>query len=247
MEYIKVGNIPVHLFSEDDLNKTILKISQNKEKKTIFHANAYLIELANSKHNWLIDYFNSEVDYVMCDGSGIQFGAKLTNQKIPQKIAYNTWFWRFVKFCKEHELSIYLLGAKPGIADQAATNLIQAAPGIKIHANHGYFNKEKGSIGNSEVIEKINIAKPDILLVCFGMPTQELWVKENFQEIEAHTIMTGGGALDFFSGKVEVAPVIFSTFYLEWLFRLLQEPKRLWRRYLIGNFKLIYYVLKYKK
>lgn len=246
-EFIKIGRIPVHIFTEDSLHDEIARIIRNNEKKNILHANAHLVQLANSKEPWLINYFNNEVDYVFCDGSGIQLGARLTGQKIPQKITYNVWFWNFARFCSENNYSIFLLGAREEVAQLAAERLKEKSPGLNIHFHHGYFNKETSSPENEEVIAKINKIKPNVLVVCFGMPVQEKYVKRNFERLNANIFLTGGGALDFFSGKAKTAPSLISKIYLEWLYRLYHDPKRLWKRYLFGNIRFFYYLFRYGK
>jgi N-acetylglucosaminyldiphosphoundecaprenol N-acetyl-beta-D-mannosaminyltransferase len=244
---ISVGNIPVHLFTTESLHMTVSKVVSGNKKSLILHSNAHLVQMANTTDKWLIDYFNNDVDYVMCDGAGIKLMAKFTGQPLPEKIAYNVWFWDFVKFCEQSNISLYLLGATDAVAKTAAQRLKTHAPNLRVGYHHGYFNKECNSAGTHEVIDKINEFKPNVLLVALGMPLQEKWLKENSQHINANIFMTGGGALDFFAGKFKVAPVIVSKLYMEWLYRLLQEPKRLWKRYLFGNIKFLYYSLCMKK
>lgn len=242
---ISIGRIPVHLFTEPILNSTVLDVVRKDAKIYLLHANAHLIQLANTKeYSWLIDFFNNEVDLVMCDGAGIQFAARITNQPVPIKIAYNVWFWSFIKFCAANHLSLYLLGAKPEVVEKAANNLRNSAEGLVINYHHGYFDKDKNSADNIKIREEINRIKPNILIVAFGMPLQEKWLRENFDELNVNIMMTAGGAFDFFSGNMKVAPSIMSKLYLEWLYRLIQEPRRLWKRYLFGNLKFIYYSLK---
>lgn len=246
MERITVGRIPIDLFTEKTLNEEIGRVIKSKQKKTVLNSNAHLVQLANSESPWLIDYFNQEVDYIMCDGAGLKLGAKLTGQKVPEKIAYNVWFWDFAKYCAENDFSIFLLGAKDGVAKKAAENLIAKNPSLKVYYHHGYYDKKADSIENEKIIEIINSTNANILLVCFGMPIQEKYIKDNFDKFNSNIFMSGGGALDFFSGNAKTAPYIFSALYLEWFYRLCLDPKRLWRRYLVGNFKFLYYVLKYR-
>jgi N-acetylglucosaminyldiphosphoundecaprenol N-acetyl-beta-D-mannosaminyltransferase len=85
------------------------------------------------------------------------------------------------------------------------------------------------------VIEKINACQPDILLVGMGVPKQEEWTRENFDKLNAKIIWMGGGFLDTLSGRLKRCPLWLSEHGFEWLFRLTQEPGRLWKRYLIGN------------
>lgn len=246
MDSVKVGRIPVHLFTENTLHQEIKDSIHNHQKKTILHSNAHLVQLANSTDPWLIDFFNNEVDFVMCDGAGIQLGAKLTGQKVPEKIAYNVWFWNFARFCASNNFSIFLLGARDGVAKKAAQNLMKENPALRVHYHHGYFNKEANSRENEETIAQVNKVKPNVLLICFGMPVQEKYIRENISRFETNILMSGGGALDFFAGNARTAPAIFRYLYLEWFYRLCSDPRRLWKRYLIGNFKYLYYTLKYR-
>jgi N-acetylglucosaminyldiphosphoundecaprenol N-acetyl-beta-D-mannosaminyltransferase len=101
--------------------------------------------------------------------------------------------------------------------------------------HHGYFDKDPTSVSNSHVVELINSASPDILLVGFGMPIQEQWLKDNWETIEARAAITGGAVLDYTSGALRRGPRLLTDHGLEWLARLLIEPRRLWRRYVIGN------------
>lgn len=246
MERILVGRIPVDLFTEDSLHQVIGDAITSNQKKTVLNSNAHFVQLANSEHPWLIDYFNNEVDYVMCDGSGLQLAAKLTGRKVPEKIAYNIWFWNFAKYCAQNKFSIFLLGAKDGVAKLAADNLMTKTPSLKVFYHHGYYDKTSGSMDNENVIKVVNESKADVLLVCFGMPIQEKYIRDNFDRFNTTIFMSGGGALDFFSGNAKTAPYIFRALYLEWFYRLCSDPKRLWRRYFFGNIKFLYYVFKYR-
>ncbi len=120
--------------------------------------------------------------------------------------------------------SIYFLGSKPGVAEEAARRMQVKYPGLKVAGCHdGYFKED------SEAIEAVNAAHPDALFVCLGSPRQEYFIDEHFQELNA-TLMVGlGGSLDVYAGKVERAPDIFIKLGLEWLYRLLKQPSRLGR------------------
>lgn len=228
IDKIEIASIPIHLFTVSTLHKTI-KLAVISNKKTLFlHANARLIELANSKEKWLQDLFNMENSYVICDGAGVQVAARLTDQRVPEKIPYNTWIWSFAEFMSKENLTVFLLGADQDTISTSRRRLEEQAPGLRIVGiRSGYFNKDRNSADNQKVLEYINAHNPDILLVGFGMPIQEKWVKENYDFINAKCIFPCGGAFDFISGNKPVAPKIFQKLYLEWLFRFVLEPVRL--------------------
>ncbi|TGE00813.1 WecB/TagA/CpsF family glycosyltransferase [Methylobacterium nonmethylotrophicum] len=126
--------------------------------------------------------------------------------------------------------TLYLLGAKPGIAAAAARNIALLTPQHRVvGVRHGYFSAEE----TGAVIAEINAASPDILLVALGNPAQEMFIAENAHRIDARLLMGIGALLDYTAGAAIRAPVAFRLVRLEWLFRLLREPRRLGRRYTV--------------
>ena len=113
-----------------------------------------------------------------------------------------------------------------------------------VGTHHGYFDRTLGGEENNHVIQMINSAKPNVLIVGFGMPFQERWLLENWEHVDANIFLTGGACLDYMSGRVRRAPRWMLDNGLEWLYRLLLEPVRLWKRYLIGNPLFLYRIAK---
>jgi len=142
---------------------------------------------------------------------------------------------------KDTGASVYLLGAAPGVADDAAAKLAVSFPGLNIvGAYHGYFK----DADDAEIISKIKDVKPDIVLVGLGFPRQEKWIVQHKDAIGAKLLMGVGGSFDVFSGKIARAPKIFQKMGLEWLYRLLRQPSRLWRQRVLLKFALL---VVYKK
>ena len=120
--------------------------------------------------------------------------------------------------------SVFLFGSKPGVAEAAADNLTAAYPGLVISGTcNGYFTDD------GPIIEKINAASPDLLLVCLGAPKQELWMSENASRLNVRLMAGLGGSLDVFAGNVKRAPAAWQRLGLEWLYRLIKEPRRIKR------------------
>jgi len=164
---------------------------------------------------------------------------------IPQRITYADWMWQLAEFAESHGFTLFFLGARPGVADKAAARLKERFPNLRIvGTRHGYFDKDAGSPENEAVIRKINAAKPNILIVGFGMPLQECWLMENWDRIEANVALTGGAVFDYVSGELPRGPRWMTDHGLEWLARLIIEPRRLWKRYLIGNPLFLWRVVK---
>jgi N-acetylglucosaminyldiphosphoundecaprenol N-acetyl-beta-D-mannosaminyltransferase len=144
--------------------------------------------------------------------------------------------WQLAELSEREQWTMYFLGAKPGIAENAALRLRNRYPNLRIvGTRHGYFDKTPASPENESVVQDINRVAPNILLVAFGMPLQEHWLMENWENINADIALTGGAALDYVSGRLRRAPRWMTDSGLEWLGRLLIEPSRLWKRYLLGN------------
>jgi N-acetylglucosaminyldiphosphoundecaprenol N-acetyl-beta-D-mannosaminyltransferase len=128
---------------------------------------------------------------------------------------------------------IFYLGGKPGVAETGAKILQERFPGLKIVTVDGYFDVRPESSENLAILEQINAYKPHILMVGMSMPRQEGWVLDNFERLNTNAILTAGATLDYVAGAVPTPPRWAGKLGLEWLFRLMAEPKRLWRRYLV--------------
>jgi N-acetylglucosaminyldiphosphoundecaprenol N-acetyl-beta-D-mannosaminyltransferase len=124
-------------------------------------------------------------------------------------------------------------------------NLEDKYPGLNIVGEqNGYFNRETEQ---AAVIERINELDPDILLVAFGVPIQEQWIENNFGKLNCRVVMGVGGLFDFYSGNIKRAPRWLREIGFEWSFRLLMEPRRMFKRYIIGNPVFICRLLRWKK
>jgi N-acetylglucosaminyldiphosphoundecaprenol N-acetyl-beta-D-mannosaminyltransferase len=173
-------------------------------------------------------------DLVYCDGYGVRLAAKALEVEIPHRMTGADWIWGLAALCETAGHSIYLLGGDPGVAAEAAERLGRQYPRLRLSgAHHGYF--EIGSPHDDRVIEDINARRPDIVLVGMGTPKQELWVHQNAGRLDASVCWTVGALFDYVSGRVPRAPGWLADNGLEWIFRLVIEPQRMWRRYLLGN------------
>ena len=135
------------------------------------------------------------------------------------------------------------MGGKPDVVQKAAVELEKRFPGLEISGfHHGFFNERE----ESGIIKEINFLKPNILMVGLGVPKQEKWVRRHLNELDVNLCWGVGAAFDWLSGQRKRAPRWMVSCGFEWAHRLYQEPKRLMRRYLIGNPVFIYHILKRK-
>lgn len=173
-----------------------------------------------------------EADQVLPDGIGIHLGCRILGVSLRENVNGTDLFPRLCERAVKENMSLFLLGAKPGVAQAAAEAMQARYPGLRIAGvRDGYF--EQSEI--SGVINDVNKSGADILLVAMGAPRQELWLAEHAKQLNPAIRMGVGGLFDFYSGRIPRAPLWMREIGLEWLYRLLQEPGRMWRRYVIGN------------
>lgn len=228
-----VLNICVTKFTVESLHRYIAQIITERKKAVIANVNTHAMNLA-CDYPWFRSFLNNS-DCTFCDGYGVMLAARASGEKIPERITYADWLPALAAFCTENRFSLFLLGAKPGVAKTAADRLQEQNPGLNVcGSHHGYFDKNRESEENRKVIDVINKTKPHILLVCFGMPLQEKWLSENWNDIDANLALPAGAALDYAAGIIKRPPRWMTKYGFEWLGRLLLEPRRLWKRYLIG-------------
>lgn len=171
---------------------------------------------------------------VLPDGAGVILGAKILGTPIREKVAGIEFGDALCGSLAQMGGSAYLLGSKPGVAEAAAENLKKKHPGLNICGTaDGYFKDE------AAVVEKINAANPDVLFVCLGAPKQEKFMKNHIQELNAKLMLGLGGSLDGYAGIAKRAPRWMINLNLEWLYRLIKEPKRLGRMMRLPKFVLI--------
>lgn len=243
VDKVDVMGIGINPLTLDELLRQIAGIIDRKERALVLNVNVHAYNLAFSQP-WLVSLLN-EAEIVFCDGAGVILGARLLGKRIPERITYADWYWQLASLAERKEYSFFLLGARPGVAAKAAEKLREKYPRLRIAGfRDGYFDMSAGSEDTATLIRQINAAAPDILTVGMGMPLQERWLRDNWDQLEAHIALTGGAVFDYISGELQRPPRWMTDNGLEWLGRMLIEPGRLWRRYLVGNPQFFWRVLK---
>ena len=161
---------------------------------------------------------------VLPDGIGVIYGAKILGRPLRGKVPGADFAQELFSKMAEKGQRLYLLGAKPSVAEKAGENIKKKFPGIVVcGAADGYFKED------APVIDKINAASPDFLLVCLGAPKQELWMYKNRDKLKVPLMAGLGGSLDVYAGVVQRAPEKWQKMNLEWLYRLIKQPSRIGR------------------
>lgn len=239
---ISILGVNVHLLTIDQLHEVMEHFIETRAHELVLNVNINCLNLTFD-HEWLTEFLNS-ANVVFCDGAGVMLGARILGSEIPQRITYADWLWDLAGLVEDRGYSLYFLGGRPGVAEKAAARLLQVYPSLNVvGTQHGYFDKNPSSRENRLVIDQINAVRPDILVVGFGMPLQEQWLRDNWHNIDSAIALTGGAVFDYISGELRRAPTWMANNGLEWLARLLIEPRRLWRRYILGNPLFLWRVL----
>ena len=171
-------------------------------------------------------------DRVFADGIGVRIAARMLGQRMASNVNGTDLFPELCGASAGAGLKLFLLGSRPGIAEQAADAMRRRHPGLEIAGTmHGYF----AAAETPSVVNRINASGADILLVAMGAPHQELWLARHAAALEPPVRLGVGGLFDYYSGRIPRAPAWMRQAGLEWLWRLRCEPARLWKRYLVGN------------
>lgn len=242
---VQLLGIDIHPVTVDQLHAYVADVITCHDKALVLNVNVHCMNLAY-ENPWLRTFLNS-AELVFCDGAGVRLGARLNGTHLPERITYADWVWQLAAFAEPRGLTFYFLGARPGVAAAAAARLRERHPALQIVGiRDGYFDHTAGSAENGRVIDAINTARPNILMLGMGMPLQEQWLMRNWPNLDANIALTGGAVFDYVSGSLQRAPRWMTDHGLEWLGRLAIEPRRLWRRYVIGNPLFLLRVLQAK-
>lgn len=171
-------------------------------------------------------------DVVYADGIGVVWASRLLGGPCPERINVGPVELRqIVDRCVDRGASVFLLGGATGIADEVARRLVAQSPGLRIAGvHHGYFAPEE----DAAVVRKINDSGAALLLVGLGPPKQDLWVSRHLSALRVRAVWCIGGLLDQVAGVVAYPPEWVRKNHIQWLYRLAVEPRRLWKRYLLG-------------
>ena len=235
---LQVGHVRIASLSQREaITRLETHLAKNEHLKLAF-ANSHVVNVAASD-----PLYRSALNgfLILPDGIGVDLGARIIHG-IPFCDNLNgTDFIPALLSAVQPSLKIGLYGARPGVADRACQAFARQAPQHSYHVfGHGFQDEAE----EAAMMIRLEAEKPDLLLVAFGNPSQEMWIAGKVDARHC-TIAAGVGALfDFIAGEVPRAPLWLREFKLEWLFRLINEPRRLWRRYILGNPRFMLRVLR---
>lgn len=223
---VEINNLTVQQFLA-----RLTEFIQSPRTNHIAYVNIDCINIAQVDRNYA--RILRDADLVYPDGMGVVFASWIFGQPLRERVNAGDLLPEFCRMCVERGYRIYLLGGEPGIAETAARNLMRDFPGLAVvGTHHGYFKESE----SADLIREINASGAHVLMVGMGAPRQEVWIRRHKESLAAPVAWGVGALFDYYAQKFPRAPVWMRRIGLEWLFRLLLEPRRLWKRYLLGNF-----------
>ena len=237
-----IVDVPIHPIGVVALMSWIHATVDARRRGVVMYANAHNITLA--QENPLYKKVLQDASLVFCDGVGVQWASRLWGTSLPERMTMPDWIVPLMEMAEQQGWHLFFLGGEVGVSDQAATNLVTRYPGLKITTYHGFFDKEGAE--NQAVLTQINKAQPTLLLVGMGPPRQEFWIHANQSHHCTAVTLAVGNLFDYLAGEQKRGPQWLTTRGGEWLWRLTREPQRLWRRYLLGNPRFLFYVIRYR-
>lgn len=224
--------INVSVITSEELKTDILQKIDNKQKFFIASANPEI--MLQSKEQPDLKQIINNAEIAIPDGIGVVYASKILGGKIRERITGIDVLYMLCEIAVQKNLSVFLYGAKPGVAEKAAANLEKQYPGLKVA---GYINGYEKD--NQKILAAINSSDADIIFVGLGAPLQEYWIANNKDKICPDILECVGGSFDVISGNLKRAPKWVQNCNLEWLYRLMLQPSRFFRQ-----LKLITFVIE---
>lgn len=227
---VRIGDLGFDAVDGAAARKRIEELVASGQPNQVATANLRFLTLANRDEQFR-QLVNS-ASLVVADGMPVIWASRIAGSPLPARVTGVTLLEMCCELAVAGGHSMFLLGAKPGVADEAARRLRQKYPGLNISgARDGYFKPEE----TSRVVERISQLRPQFLFVAMGCPKQDYWIAENLAALGVPVCIGVGGTFEIITGNLKRAPGWMQRWGLEWLYRMQQEPRRLWRRYLLED------------
>ena len=222
--------MPVARLTAAAAREELVRLYERDRPALAAYANAHTLNLA-SRDEAYRGVLRS-ADIVLNDGAGLAIAGRMFGRPFPDNLNGSDFNPVILEEAAARGWPVFFLGARPGVADEAARRLSERIPGLKVCGTcDGYFAPSE----SGDVARTVAESGAGLLMVAMGNPRQEMWLAQHLPATGARLGVGVGAFLDFSAGVVPRAPAWMNCLWLEWLYRLLQEPRRMWRRYVVGN------------
>ena len=227
---MRILGIPVARLTSSDAMDRIAALLDDDRPSLVAYVNAHALDLA-----WDDPGYHEVLrgaDLVLNDGIGVALAARMRGSRFPENLNGSDFNPRLLELAAERGARVFLLGAAGGIAERCAARLRQQAPSLQIVGTRdGYF----GDAASDEIVGAVRRSRADVLLVAMGNPRQEEWLAEHLGATGCRLGVGVGAFFDFTVGAQRRAPGWMNKLGIEWVYRLIRDPARMWRRYVLGN------------
>ncbi len=246
MEKQPLLNTYVNNVSMKETLQEICRLVDAKQKSYVVAINVDVV--MKMETDSYLKEITDKADLTLVDGKPLVWISKWHKKPVKAKISGSDLVPRLCRVADKKGYSVFIIGGADGVAEKAKNNLEKKLKNLKII---GTYSPPFGFEKNEEELRKINTmisdVHPDLVIACFGCPKQEKWIYENYHKYDGTVSICAGATVDFLAGTVNRAPKWMRERGLEWMYRLLQEPKRLFKRYLVDDVKILGLVWKYRK
>jgi exopolysaccharide biosynthesis WecB/TagA/CpsF family protein len=228
LKSVRLLDVPVALLSAEAALREIEKLYVAAAPALIVYVNAHSLNVATRD----IEYRHvlQNADLVLNDGAGVAIAARFQGQRFPANLNGTDFNPEIVRLAAERNWSVFFLGSRPGVAKEASERFRKRFPALEVAGYHDGFYEDESAVV-AEIIE----SRAGVLMVALGNPKQELFLARHLASTGARLGVGVGAFFDFTVGNVPRAPRWMSRAGIEWVYRLAQEPGRMWRRYIVGN------------
>lgn len=226
---LPIMGVPISRLTGDQALRVVAEWAEDGTCQTLAYVNAHTLNLSARVEALHESLARSRL--VMNDGIGLSLAARMRGERFPENLNGSDFTVRLLQLAAARDWGVFFLGGEPGVAEVAAARLEERIGGLRVvGVSHGFTD-----MSDQLLARRVRNTGASLLVVALGSPRQEIWLDRNLEATGALVGVGVGAFLDFTAGRVRRAPGWMNALGIEWCFRLLQEPRRLWRRYLVGN------------
>lgn len=240
MKRIELFNCPMDTMTmKQSVDELELRIFQ---KQFVQHSVVNVAKIVNMQSDEILSKSVKSCDIINIDGMGLVWGARLLGYMVPERVAGVDLFHELLAMSASNNFSVYLLGATDQVVAKTAATVEAQYPGLNVAGyHHGYFWDDE-----EKMVEEIRNSRAQLLFVAITSPKKENFINRWKDQLGVNFVMGVGGTFDVVAGKVKRAPLWMQKYGLEWLYRVIQEPDRMWKRYLKTNTQFAWLLIKEK-